>query len=100
MTRHEWRDRSEEGDLIFFRADHHSDVWRFSKRPKSEDRWDYFDILSLEEMEQFRDILFNKHQRKKLPLKHVEQIDDMIDKLRRESAEADEEDVCDSGEEE
>ncbi len=88
MTRHEWRDRSEDGEIIFYRADHHSDVWRFSRRPKSEDRWEYFDVMELGEMETFRDILYNKHHRKRLPIKHVEQIDVMITKLKSEAAEA------------
>ena len=78
MTRHEWRDRSEDGETVFFRANHHSGEWRFMRRLKSEPDWTYLDNLPLEELEVFREVLWNKHLRRRVPLKQVDQIDAMI----------------------
>jgi len=41
--------------------------------------------LPLPVMESLRDVLWNKHQRRRLPLKHFEQIEEIIGKLQAET---------------
>lgn len=84
MTRHQWRDRNEEGETVLYRADHHNGGWKFSWRRKSDDRWTHCESLELEEMEKFRGVLWNKHLRRRLPLHHVEGIDKILEKLRKD----------------
>lgn len=82
MTKHEWRDKTEDGEHIYYRATLHAGRWEFYSTLKSDPEWNKHEIFPLDVMEDLRDVLWRKHQRKKLPLKHVEQIDKMIEDLR------------------
>ena len=86
MTLHEWRHRDEEGVVIYYRATIHAGRWEFFSTLKTDPEWNEHEILSLEAMEMFREVLWNKHLRRRAPLKHVEQIDKMIEKLREEES--------------
>lgn len=90
MTKHEWRERNEDGEHVYYRATLHAGRWEFFSTLKSDPDWNQHDVFPLEIMEELRDLLWRKHQRKKLPLKHVEQIDGMIDLLRKEQITEDE----------
>lgn len=83
MTKHEWRDTDPDGDHIYYRANHHAGRWEFYSTRKYDPDWEKHDILSLDAMEQLRDVLHNKHQRRRLPLKHLEQIEAMIEEMRK-----------------
>lgn len=87
MTKHEWRERNEDGELVYYRALHHAGRWEFYSTRKSDPEWYARETLPLEVMESLREVLWNKHQRRRLPLKHVEQIEGMIELLRGESGE-------------
>lgn len=87
MTKHEWHDRAEDGEPMYFRAQHHAGRWEFYSTRKSDPEWAKHEILPLNRMEQLREVLWNKHLRRRLPLKHVEQIDAMIADLREAAGE-------------
>ena len=82
MTKHEWHERAEDGEQLFYRAQHHAGRWEFFFTRKSDPDWEQQDAFSLEVMERFREVLWNKHLRRRVPLKHVEQIDKMIAELK------------------
>jgi len=84
MTKHEWRERSEEGEIVYYRANHHAGRWEFYSTRKEDPEWNRHEILPLGTMESLRDVLQNKHQRRRLPLKHLEEIEGMIVKMREE----------------
>lgn len=86
MTLHEWRDRDDEGVVIYYRATIHASRWEFFSTLKTDPEWNEHEILSMEAMEQFREVLWNKHLRRRAPLKHVEQIDKLIEALREEES--------------
>ncbi len=92
MKKHEWRDRAEDGEQVFYQAQHHAGRWEFFFTRKSDPDWEKREMLTLEEMEKFREVLWNKHLRRRAPLKHVEQIDKMIEELRAGRAAEDEAD--------
>ncbi|MCG8602563.1 MAG: hypothetical protein MI807_20635 [Verrucomicrobiales bacterium] len=85
MTKHEWSDRAEDGEKMYFRATIHAGRWEFFSTRKSDPDWEQHEILDLEKMERFREVLWNKHLRRRAPLKHVDQIDEMIERLRLEA---------------
>ena len=85
MTKHEWSDRAEDGEKMYFRATIHAGRWEFFSTRKSDPEWEKHEIFDLEKMERFREVLWNKHLRRRAPLKHVDQIDEMIERLRLES---------------
>jgi hypothetical protein len=84
MTRHEFHDRAPDGETVYYRANHHAGRWEFFSTRKSDPDWEKLEIFPLEVMESFREVLWNKHQRRRVPLKHVEQIDHMIEDLRED----------------
>jgi len=49
---------------------------------KKDPYWEHLDELPLGDLETFREILWNKHLRRRVPLKQVEEIDGII-KVRR-----------------
>lgn len=82
MTKHEWRERDEEGAPVYYRAVHHAGRWQFFSTRKTDPDWNEHEVLPLDQMVSLREVLWNKHQRRRLPLKQLEQIDAMIAKLR------------------
>lgn len=86
MTKHEWHERTEDGEQIYYRANHHAGKWVFYSTLKSDPDWNQHEMLALSVMESLREVLWNKHQRRRLPLKHLEQIDKIIEVLREEEA--------------
>lgn len=78
MTKHEWKENTEEG-LRFYRANFHGRHWTLSSRLKEEEDWTPHDPMRLEDLLLLRDVLWRKYQRRRLPYKQVEQIDRMIE---------------------
>ena len=83
MARHEWRDRTEDGKVRLLRATHHAGEWNFQARLKSEDKWTYYENSPpLADLVSFREILANKHQRRRVHQDHLDQIDEMIARMK------------------
>lgn len=75
---HVWKTVTEEGEKKEVRAERFAGNWRFQSKLKSEDRWTYYDSPTLDDLEQLRDVLWRKYQRKRLPWDDVASIDRMI----------------------
>ena len=84
MTSHEWRDKTAEGKTKLFRANRHASEWEFMSKMKRDPYWEHLDELPLDEMEVFREVLWNKHLRRRVPLKLVEEIDEIIEAQKRQ----------------
>ena len=78
MKKHEWREKTEEGETRLVRVTHHGRKWKLQSRLKSDTEWTQFPIMPLEDLETLREILWNKYQRNRLPHEHVLEIDAMI----------------------
>ena len=87
MARHEWRDRKEDGEIIFHRANQHAGKWRFQSKSKKAERWTYFEPeeFPLSDLKDFRDIIWTKHERRRVHQGHFDQIENLI--KSREAAE-------------
>ncbi len=85
MTKHEWRERDEEGEITYFRAIHHAGRWQYYSTKKTDLEWNAHECLPLAAMETLREVLWNKHQRRRLPLKQFEQVDLLLERLRSEA---------------
>ena len=79
MIKHEWRDRSDDGELRFVRAHKHGGDWTFQARLKSEEDWTPLDPIPRPDLEKLREVIFNKYQRRRVPYHDVEQIDAMLE---------------------
>ena len=87
MTRHEWNDRTADGEKRYLRGMIHAGRWTFETTLKSDPDWTQHDILPVEDLERLRLLMWKKYQRKRLPHGHIESIDKVIEDAREAEAE-------------
>lgn len=80
MKIHDWKDRTDTGENRLWRATKHGGDWKFMSRlQKSEERWRTHEKMDIEDLKLFREVLFNKYQRRRIPWEDVVAIDNMIE---------------------
>ena len=84
MKKHEWRENMSDGDVRYVAAIRQSGRWRFQSRLKSEDDWTLLDSLNLEDLQQLREILWAKSQRRRVPIEQVFEIDALTKQADRQ----------------
>ena len=85
MKKHEWRENTPDGDVRYVTATRQGARWRFRSRLKSEDDWTLLDSLNLDDLQQLREILWNKCQRRRVPIEQVFEIDALIKQAENHS---------------
>ena len=75
---HVWKTTTEDRQKREVRAERFGGRWRFQAKLQSEAVWTYYDTPSDEDLEELRDILWRKYQRKRLPHDDVASIDAML----------------------
>ncbi len=83
MTKHEWKDRTEDEGVRTFVASHHGAKWTLRSKLKADEEWTYHDPIELEHWVALRDVLWRKYQRKRLPFGQIEKIDLIIEEMKR-----------------
>ena len=80
MKIHDWKDRSDTGENRLWRATKHGGDWKFMSRlQKSEEGWTTHEKMEIEDLKLFREVLFNKYQRRRIPWEDVVAIVNMIE---------------------
>lgn len=80
MKIHDWKDRTVTGENRLWRATKHGGDWKFMSRlQKSEEGWTTHEKMEIEDLKLFREVLFNKYQRRRIPWEDVVAIDNMIE---------------------
>ncbi len=80
MKIHDWKDRTDTGENCLWRATKHGGDWKFMSRlQKSEEGWTTHEKMEIEDLKLFREVLFNKYQRRRIPWEDVVAIDNMIE---------------------
>ena len=80
MKIHDWKDRTDTGENRLWRATKHGGDWKFMSRlQKSEEGWTTHEKMEIEDLKIFREVLFNKYQRRRIPWEDVVTIDNMIE---------------------
>ena len=80
MKIHDWKDRTDTGENRLWRATKHGGDWNFMSRlQKSEEGWTTHEKMEIEDLKLFREVLFNKYQRRRIPWEDVVAIDNMIE---------------------
>ena len=77
--RHEWRERTEEGEVRLVRASCFAGKWEISSRLKHEDEYVRIDPPTLEDLEALREKLWAKYQRNRVPYKNIVQVEALIE---------------------
>lgn len=75
---HEWRERTEDGKRHYHRARWDSRQWRFSFLEDDADDWIPVEFPTAESYQALRVVLWNKYQRRRLPVKYIEGIDKIL----------------------
>ena len=78
MKKHEWREKTEEGETRLVTAMRHAGKWQLRSRLKSEDEWTNFAVIELDDLETLHDIISKKYQRSRVPHGHVLEIEALI----------------------
>jgi len=78
MKKHEWREKTEDGETRLVTATRHAGKWQLQSRLKSENEWTKFPVIELEDLESLLDIVERKYQRSRLPYEHVKEIEALI----------------------
>lgn len=81
---HVWKTVTADREKREIRAERFGGRWRFQSKLRSEEQWTYYDLPPVEELEELRDILWRKYQRKRLPWDDVASIDLMLEARRAE----------------
>lgn len=83
MKKHEWRETTDEGQTRMVRVTRTSNQWKLQSKLKSDEEWTYVPAISLEDLETLREVIANKHQRRRLPYEHVLEVDALIAAAKR-----------------
>ena len=78
MTRHEWREQTDSGELRLVRVSHHAGRWQFQARLKSESGWTTLDPPPLDDLHELREILARKYTRGRVPHHQLLALDALI----------------------
>ena len=87
-NRHAWTQKLEDGPKREVRVTRQGGGWRFQAKRADEERWTYYKEPSLEDLAEFREILFRKYQRRRAAYEDVTWADRELDRLRKEAGAA------------
>lgn len=79
MNKHEWRERTDEGELRKVRATHHGGHWRLQVQLASDDGWNDLDPPPRSDLEALREVLWGKYKRNRLPHRQIDEIDALLE---------------------
>lgn len=88
MEVHTWKERTEEGTLVY-RACHHASKWKLECAPKvgraerDDVEWEHVEFTRAHWVT-LRDVLWRKYQRKRCPWRFIEAIDKLLEDMPEE----------------
>jgi hypothetical protein len=82
---HVWKETTEEGEKREVRAVKFGGVWSIQSKLRHEERWTYHEPPLLADLEELKDVLFRKYQRRRAAYEDVVLIEKMIEKRKVES---------------
>ncbi|MBV8533404.1 MAG: hypothetical protein JO207_06360 [Verrucomicrobia bacterium] len=71
-NRHGWTARDDNGVKREIRVIKSEGSWRFQAKQAGEERWSYYHEPLVEDLEEFREILFRKYQRRRAAYEDVQ----------------------------
>ena len=83
MSKHEWRENMEDGDVRLVTARREKGRWNMRARLKSDEDWTQFEEMPLDDLEYLREVLWNKYQRRRVPYEHILEIEKLIEAAQK-----------------
>jgi hypothetical protein len=81
-NRHAWTEKNEEGTKREVRVVKSGGTWRFQSKSSDEMNWTYYDEPLLDDLEQFRQVLLRKYQRRRASYEDVLWAEHELTRLR------------------
>ena len=79
---HEWHERREEdGRKLYYRGYWNSREWQLRILTPEVEAWQDIEKPTVEQWLSLRDVLWRKYQRKRLPVKFIEKVDEILGDL-------------------
>jgi hypothetical protein len=82
-NRHAWVVRTDDGLKREIRVIKTGGSWRFQSKCADEERWTYYDEPPVADLEDFRDVLYRKYQRRRAAYEDVVWADKELVRRRR-----------------
>jgi hypothetical protein len=83
-NRHAWTERTAEGIKREIRVIRRGGEWRFQSKRGAQERWEYYEEPTMEDLQSFRQILFRKYQRRRAAFEDVQWADRELGRRRLE----------------
>ena len=83
MKKHEWREKTEDGETRLVTATRHGGKWKLRSRLKSDSEWTNFPTIELEDLETLHEVISRKYQRSRVPHEHVLEIEALMSAAKR-----------------
>jgi hypothetical protein len=83
-NRHAWTERTAKGIKREIRVIRHGGEWRFQSKRGDQERWEYYEEPTMEDLQSFRQILFRKYQRRRAAFEDVQWADRELVRRRLE----------------
>ncbi|HBJ36435.1 MAG TPA: hypothetical protein DDZ51_17135 [Planctomycetaceae bacterium] len=83
MKKHEWREKTDEGQIRLVRVTRLGNLWKLQSKLKSDDEWTYYPAIPLADLETLREIVDNKQRRRRVPYEHLLELDALIEAAKR-----------------
>jgi hypothetical protein len=83
-NRHAWTERTVEGIKREVRVVKHGGLWRFQSKRGDQDAWEYYDEPMLKDLQNFKEVLFRKYQRRRASFEDVQWAERELDGRRRQ----------------
>ena len=80
---HAWTHRTEEGEKREVRAVKNQGRWRLQSKVKQDEEWTYHEVQEKSDLEELREILWRKYQRRRASHEDVLLADKMLADLAR-----------------
>jgi hypothetical protein len=87
-NRHAWVQKTEEGVRREVRVIKHGGEWRFQSKRSDQQEWIYYREPLPADLEEFRNVLFRKYQRRRAAYEDVVWADGLLAKMRSENRNA------------
>ena len=78
MSKHEWRQQLEDGDVRLMTAERRSGRWSLRSRLKSEDEWTTGE-LDRDDLEDLVEVLQRKYRLGRVPYEHLREVEALLE---------------------
>jgi hypothetical protein len=81
-SQHIWTTRSDDGRKREVRVTKFGGRWKFQAKFADEEQWTYYEMPLIEDVQELREIIFRKYQRRRATVEDFQSVEDLLRRLR------------------